>query len=55
MDYRASFHSTAHREIIENYVCDDFGKVYLANDEPLKIVAKGDVRIRLLNGATWKI
>ena len=31
MDSGASFHTTPHREIIQNYVVGDFGKVYLAD------------------------
>lgn len=49
----ASFHSCPSREIMENYVSDDFGKAYLANNEPLKIVAKGDVRIKTPNEHVW--
>ncbi len=53
LDSRASFHSTAHREIIQNYVVGDFGKVYLADDEALDIVGMGDVCITLPNGSVW--
>ena len=31
LDSGASFHTTPHREIIQNYVTGDFGKVYLAD------------------------
>ena len=31
LDLGASFHTTPHQEIIQNYVEGDFGKVYLAN------------------------
>lgn len=37
---RASFHSTSQREIMDNYIGSNFGKVYLADDEPLKIMGK---------------
>ncbi|KAE8711123.1 hypothetical protein F3Y22_tig00110303pilonHSYRG00264 [Hibiscus syriacus] len=51
----ASFHSTPCREIMENYVSGDFGKVHLADDETLKIVGKGDIRLKLPNQTTWKL
>ena len=53
MDLRASFHTTPHREIIQNYVEGDFGKVYLADGEALDVVGMGDVRIILPNGFVW--
>ncbi|KAL5841980.1 hypothetical protein ACOSQ3_012583 [Xanthoceras sorbifolium] len=51
----ASFHATLCREIMENYVSGNFGKVHLADDETLKIVGKGDIRLKLPNGSTWKL
>ncbi|KAE8692624.1 Retrovirus-related Pol polyprotein from transposon TNT 1-94 [Hibiscus syriacus] len=48
LDSGASFHSTPYQEIMENYVSGDFGKVHLADDETLKIVEKGDIRLKLL-------
>uniref|UniRef100_A0A2N9GIS0 Retrovirus-related Pol polyprotein from transposon TNT 1-94 n=1 Tax=Fagus sylvatica TaxID=28930 RepID=A0A2N9GIS0_FAGSY len=53
LDSGASFHTTAHREIIQNYVAGDFGKVYLADDKALDVVGMGDVRITLPNGSVW--
>uniref|UniRef100_A0A2N9IPG8 Integrase catalytic domain-containing protein n=1 Tax=Fagus sylvatica TaxID=28930 RepID=A0A2N9IPG8_FAGSY len=53
LDSGASFHTTAHQEIIQNYVAGDFGKVYLADDEALDVVGMGDVRITLPNGSVW--
>ncbi|KAE8730100.1 hypothetical protein F3Y22_tig00003041pilonHSYRG00846 [Hibiscus syriacus] len=63
LDSLASFHSTLCREIMENYVRGDFGKVHLADDENLKIVGKGDIRLNLMekeysttfSGCEWKI
>ncbi|KAE8675966.1 hypothetical protein F3Y22_tig00111640pilonHSYRG00200 [Hibiscus syriacus] len=49
------FHSTPCREIMENYVSGDFGKVHLADDETLKIVGKGDIRLKLPNQTTWTL
>ncbi|KAE8725614.1 Purple acid phosphatase 10 [Hibiscus syriacus] len=50
LDSGASFHSTPCQEIMENYVSGDFGKVHLVDDETLKIVGKGDIRLN-----EWKI
>ncbi|KAE8708902.1 Detected protein of unknown function [Hibiscus syriacus] len=55
LDSGASFHSTSCQEIMENYVSGDFGKVHLADDETLKIVGKGDIRLKLPNQTTWKL
>ncbi|RVW39505.1 Retrovirus-related Pol polyprotein from transposon TNT 1-94 [Vitis vinifera] len=62
LDSGASFHTTPHREIIQNYVAGDFGKVYLADGSALDVVGLGDVRISLPNGhailfvgGTWKV
>ena len=55
MDSGASFHSCPSREVMENYISGNFGMVYLADDEPLKIVAKGDVRVKTWNGLVWKL
>lgn len=46
LDSGASFHTTAHREIMENYVARNHGKVYLA-DGPLEIVGIGNVNVRM--------
>ena len=52
-DSEASFHTTPHREIIQNYVASDFGKVYLADGPALDVVGMGDVRILLPNRCIW--
>ena len=51
LDSGASFHTTPHREIIQNYVTCDFGKVYLADGSALDVVGMGDVWILLPNGS----
>ena len=51
LDSGASFHTTPHQEIIQNYVVSDFGKVYLANGSALDVVGLGDIRISLPNGS----
>ena len=53
MDSGASFHTTPHQEIIQNYVAGDFGKVYLADGSALDVVDMGNVRILLPNGSIW--
>ncbi|RVW52843.1 Retrovirus-related Pol polyprotein from transposon TNT 1-94 [Vitis vinifera] len=53
LDLGVSFHTTPHREIIQNYVVGDFGKVYLADGSTLDVVGMGDVRISLPNGFVW--
>ncbi|XP_065852126.1 retrovirus-related Pol polyprotein from transposon TNT 1-94 isoform X2 [Euphorbia lathyris] len=55
LDSGASFHTTSNREIMENYSIGNYGKVYLADGEPLEIVGIGDVRLKLENGTVWKI
>ena len=50
LDSGASFHTTPHRAIIQNYVAGDFGKVYLTNGLALDVVGLGDVWISLPNG-----
>ena len=53
LDSGASFHIIPHREIIQNYVTGDFGKVYLADGAALDVVGMGDVQILLPNGSIW--
>ena len=50
LDLGASFHTTSHQEIIQNYAACDFGKVYLVDGMALDVVGMGDVRILLPNG-----
>jgi hypothetical protein len=47
LDSRTSFHTTAIREVLKNYVVGDFEKVYLAGGSALDIVGMGDVRIKV--------
>ena len=53
MDSGASFRTTPHREIIQNYVAGDFGKVYLADGSTLDVFGMGDFQILLPNGFVW--
>ena len=53
MDSGVSFYTTPHREIIQNYVASNFGKVYLADGSALDVVGMGDVWILLPNGSVW--
>ncbi|KAI9154189.1 hypothetical protein LWI28_022399 [Acer negundo] len=43
----ASFHATSHKDLFENYVFRNFGKVYLGDDQACDITGKGDVKIQL--------
>ena len=38
-----------------NYIIGDFEKIYLTNDEPLNVVGKDDVHIKMLNQLVWKL
>ena len=53
MDLGASFHTIPHREIVQNYVVGNFGKVYLADGSALDVVGMGDIQILLPNGSVW--
>ncbi|KAL2251622.1 UNVERIFIED_CONTAM: Retrovirus-related Pol polyprotein from transposon TNT 1-94 [Sesamum indicum] len=55
VDSEASFHSCSNKDIMEPYTSGDFGLVYLADNKPLKIVGKGDVRIKSTNGSCWTL
>ena len=53
LDLGASFHTTQHRKIIQNYAAGDFSKEYLADGIALDVIGMGDVRILLPNGSVW--
>ncbi|KAL2228217.1 UNVERIFIED_CONTAM: Retrovirus-related Pol polyprotein from transposon TNT 1-94 [Sesamum indicum] len=55
VDSGASFHSCSNKDIMEPYTSGDFGLVYLADNKPLKIVGKGDVRIKSTNESCWTL
>lgn len=55
VDSGASFHSTANQGIMVNYRQGNFGRVLLADDEPLAIVGRGDMMVTLANGGTWTL
>ncbi|KAB5561215.1 hypothetical protein DKX38_006172 [Salix brachista] len=55
LDSGASFHTTPHQNILQNYVAGDYGVVYLADGEPLRIIGIGDVEIKLPNNSTWRL
>ena len=50
-----SLHITSHKEIMTNYVDNDFGKVYLTNGQSLDVIGIGDVSIKQPNGSVWKL
>ncbi|KAH9289121.1 hypothetical protein KI387_033238, partial [Taxus chinensis] len=49
----ASFHATPHRHYFVDYVKEDFGNVYPADDEPCTIVGIVCVQVKIQNGNTW--
>ena len=51
LDLGASFHTTAHCEIIENYIISNFNKVYMANRELLEIIGMGNIHLKISNGS----
>ena len=53
LDSGTSFHTTSHRETIQNYVIGDFGKVYLADGAALDVVGMRNVQILLPNRSIW--
>ena len=53
MDLGTSFHTTPYREIIQNYVAGDFGKVYLTDGSALDVVGMRDIWILLPNRFVW--
>ena len=55
LDSGASFHTTPHQNIMENYVAGNYGKVYLADGLPLDIVGIGDINLKMSDGRVWKI
>ena len=55
IDSGASFHTTTHRDVLENYVTGSDEKVYLADGESLDIIGMSDVSLKMHNGSVWKI
>ena len=55
IDSGASFHTTEHYDVLENYVVGSHDKVYLVDGEPLDIIRMGDVSLKMPNGLVWKI
>ena len=55
LDSSVSFHITRQRDVLENYVAGNHGKVYLIDGEPLVVIGISDVNLKLANGLTWKI
>uniref|UniRef100_A0A0D3AR70 Retrovirus-related Pol polyprotein from transposon TNT 1-94-like beta-barrel domain-containing protein n=1 Tax=Brassica oleracea var. oleracea TaxID=109376 RepID=A0A0D3AR70_BRAOL len=55
LDSGASFHTTLHHNIMENYVAGNYGKVYLADGLPLDIVGIGDINLKMSDGRVWRI
>ena len=51
LDSSASFHTTSHKEIMTNYVDNDFSKVYLTDGQSTDVMDIGDVSIKQSNGS----
>ena len=43
LDLGTSFHATLNRELLDNYVSGNLGKVYLSNDQACDVVGKRSV------------
>jgi hypothetical protein len=50
IDFGASFHMTPHREWFCKYEKYDGGNVFLGNDSTTKIIGRGRVKLRLIDG-----
>ncbi|KAB5537804.1 hypothetical protein DKX38_015337 [Salix brachista] len=55
LDSGASFHTSSHRELMQNYIAGDFGKVFLVDGEALNVVGMGDVDVALPNRNKWTL
>lgn len=51
----ASFHSTLRRDILQNYVMEDYGHVYIVDGGYLDIIRKGNVNLVILNDIIWTL
>ncbi|GAA0163655.1 hypothetical protein LIER_19465 [Lithospermum erythrorhizon] len=54
-DSRASFHTMHERDVMVNYVFENYGTVHLADGEQLDVVGMRYVNLSLLNGSLWKL
>jgi hypothetical protein len=50
VDFGASFHMTPHREWFYEYERYDGGNVFLGNDSTTRIIGRGRVKLRLIDG-----
>ena len=53
LDSSASLHSTSCKELIRNFMGEEYGKVYLIDGKPLDITSKDDVHIKSGNSCKW--
>ena len=51
LDLGATFHTTTYKEIMTNYVDNDFHKVYLVDGQSLDVVGISDVSIKQSNSS----
>lgn len=54
LDLGVSFHATSSRELFENHVSSNLGKVNLGNDHACDVIGKDKVQIKL-NKLLWEI
>ena len=55
LDSGASFHSSPCKEYFQNFKSGKFGKVFLADDNPLDIEGTGNIMIRTSSGSSWEL
>ena len=55
VDFGASFHATPRMNVLQNNVQENFGKVYLGDDDACNIVGKGDVQITQIDGTILRL
>ena len=55
VDSGASFHATGNKDLLQNFVGGDLGKVYLGDDASCNIIGKGDVKINLVSGTVLQL
>ena len=54
LDSGALFYATSSKELLDNYILSNLGKVYLTEDQACDVVSKRSVQIKL-NESVWKL
>ncbi|XP_073119889.1 uncharacterized protein [Henckelia pumila] len=57
MDSGASFHTTGNRDVFDNYIAGDYGKVFLDDGKPLEIIGQLDDEGHkvIFGDGSWKV